>query len=185
MKKLETERLILKPLSIDDTEVIFNEILNNKDTLYFLDWPYCENMDESKKYVQILIDNANSKKLYIWSLFEKDTNTFIGCVNLCNYDVNKRMAEIEYVAVRSARGKGYVPEANRKVIDYLINECGLYRIEAVCNVENIASSKVLEKSGMKFEGILRGRAINLNEEGNPGDLKMFSIIPKDFNKLSR
>ena len=180
MKKLETERLILKPISIEDTKNIYNEILNNKDTLYFLDWPYCKDIEEARNYVQTLINNAEDKDLYFWTLFEKDTNKFIGCVNLCNYEKGKRMAEIECVAASNARGKGYVAEANKKIIEYLIKECGLYRIEGVCNIENFASSRVLEKTGMKFEGILRGRAINLNEEGNPGDLKMYSIIPTDL-----
>lgn len=38
------------------------------------------------------------------------------------------MAEIEFVATSSSRGKGYIPEANKRIIEYLINECGLYRI---------------------------------------------------------
>lgn len=181
MKSLETTRLILKPISIDDTEVIYSEILHDKETLHFLDWPYCKDINEARRYIQILINNSENKNLYFWTLFEKDTNTFVGCVNLCNYDGNKKMAEIEFVAISASRGKGYISEANKKIIEYLINECGLYRIEGVCNIENIASSRVLEKTGMKFEGILRGRAINLNEEGKPGDLKMYSIIQKDLN----
>lgn len=180
MKRLESERLILKPISIDDIEPIYSEILSNKDTLYFLDWPFCKDINDATNFVQTLIDNAENKKLYFWTLFEKDTNNFVGCVSLCNYEQNKRMAEIEYVATSNARGKGYIPEANKKIIEYLIKECGLYRIECMCNIENIASSRVLEKTGMKYEGILRGRALNLNEEGNPGDLKIYSIIPTDL-----
>ena len=181
VEELETERLILKSLSIDDLNVIYNEILSNKDTLYFLDWPYCKDINEAKQYIQNLINNSKNKKHYCWTIFEKVSNKFVGCVVICNYVENKRMAEIEYVATSKERGKGYIPEANKKVIDYLIKECGLYRIEGVCNIENIASSRVLEKSGMKFEGILRGRAIHLNKEGNPGDLRMYSVIPNDLN----
>ncbi|MDO5556300.1 MAG: hypothetical protein Q4G09_06825 [Clostridia bacterium] len=46
MKKSETDRLTLRQLEISDTENIFNTILNNKETLYFLDWPFCENLEE-------------------------------------------------------------------------------------------------------------------------------------------
>lgn len=181
MKTLETERLVLRLLEIKDTENMFNVILNNKDTLHFLDWPYCENLEDAKVFINKLIEDSNNKKHYFWVIEEKNTSNFVGCISICSTCEEKRMAEIEYVANSEFRGKGYIPEANKKVIEHLIKDCNFYRIEAVCNIENIASSRVMEKSGMKFEGILRGRALNLNLEGNPGDLKMYSVIPQDLN----
>ena len=181
MKKIETERLILREIELKDTKNIFNAILNNKDTLYFLDWPFCENINEAEIFINKLIEAHNNLKHYCWVIQEKNADNFVGCILICNVCEEKRMAEIEYVANSEYRGKGYIAEANKKVIEYLIKECNFYRIEAVCNIENIASSRVMEKSGMKFEGILRGRALNLNSEGNPGDLKMYSVIPSDLN----
>ena len=180
MKQLETERLVLRKLELKDTKNMFNVILNNKDTLHFLDWPFCENINEAETFVNKLIGDSNNLKYYFWVIEEKNTNNFVGCISICNLCEEKRMAEIEYVANSEYRGKGYIPEANRKVMEYLIKDCNFYRIEAVCNIENVASSRVMEKSGMKFEGILRGRALNLNAEGNPGDLKMYSIITLDL-----
>lgn len=182
MKNMETERLILRKLELKDAITMFDAILNNKKTLYFLDWPFCQNIEEAKTFVRRLIDNSEKLKQYFWIIEEKNSNKFVGCISVCNFIEEKRMAEIEYVANSQFRGNGYIPEATRRVIEYLIKDCRLYRIEAVCNIENIASSKVMEKSGMKFEGILRGRALNLNSDGNPGDLKMFSIIPNDLLK---
>jgi len=181
MKNLETERLNLRIISSKDIGKIYNEILSNKDTLHFLDWPYCDNINEAKEFIKTIIDKCNNEKYYFWIIEEKETEKFVGCILICNINAEKRMVEIEYVATSNSRGKGFITEANKKVIEYLIKECNYYRIEAVCNVENIASSRVMEKSNMKFEGILRGRALNLNEQGNPGDLKIFSTIPADLN----
>lgn len=181
MLNLYTERLILRRLTIEDTRNIFESILNNKDTLHFLDWPYCNNLDEAQSFVRRLIENIEKLNYYFWVIEEKDTNSFVGCISICGAIPEKRMVEIEYVASSEHRGKGYMPEANKRVIEHLINDCNIYRVEAVCNIENEASARVMEKSGMKFEGILRGRALNLNAEGNPGDLKMYSIIPSDLN----
>jgi RimJ/RimL family protein N-acetyltransferase len=50
----------------------------------------------------------------------------------------------------------------------------------VCNIENTASARVMEKAGMVLEGTLRGRALNLNEAGNPGDLRIYSILSSDL-----
>ena len=181
MTNLYTERLILRELILEDTENIFNAILNNKDTLHFLDWPYCDNLDKARNFVERLIENIEKLNHYFWVIEEKDTNSFVGCISICGSIPEKRMVEIEYVANTKFRGRGYIPEANKRVIEHLINDCNIYRVEAVCNIENEASSRVMEKSGMKFEGILRGRALNLNAEGNPGDLKMYSLIPTDIN----
>lgn len=181
MNNLETERLILRIVNINDTETIYNEILANKETLHFLDWPYCNNIEEAYGFMKDVINKCENDKYFFWIIEEKETKNFVGCILICNIDTVKRMAEIEYVASSKFRGKGYIPEANKKVIEYLIKECNYYRIEAVCNIENIASSRVMEKSNMKFEGILRGRALNLNEEGNPGDLKIYSVIPSDLH----
>ena len=71
-------------------------------------------------------------------------------------------------------------EAVRRVLTYLLSEVGYYRVEAVCNVENTASTKVMKASGMVFEGILRGRAKRKKADGNPGDLKIFAALPADL-----
>lgn len=181
MQELYTERLRLRELNIEDTNNIFNSILNNKETLHFLDWPYCANLEEARIFINKLIENIYKLNYYFWVIEELNTNNFVGCISICGTNPEKRMAEIEYVADTSHRGKGYMPEANKRVINYLIEECNIYRVEAVCNIENEASARVMEKSDMKFEGILRGRALNLNSEGNPGDLKIYSVIPSDLN----
>lgn len=41
-----------------------------------------------------LINNAKNKNLYFWTIFEKKTNRFIGCVNLCNYEKNKKWQKL-------------------------------------------------------------------------------------------
>ena len=118
MKQLETERLILRKLDLKDTKNMFNVILNNKETLYFLDWPFCENINEANIFVNKLIDDCNNLRHYFWVIEEKNTNNFVGCILICNLCEKKRMAEIEYVANSDHRGKGYIPEANKKVIDF-------------------------------------------------------------------
>ena len=58
----------------------------------------------------------------------------------------------------------------------------LVRIQARCLIENIGSARVMEKSGMTFEGILR-KAIFIKEQHQ--DLKMYSIIKEEFLSSER
>lgn len=178
-KQLETERLTLNRVVSEDTEDIYREVLGNKQHLHFLDWEYASDINTAKAYVENIITNYSKEHYYFWIIKEKSTQQFVGCILVCNSDIKKRLAEIEYVTCDNVQGRGYMTEALNAVIDFLIKEVGYYRVEGVCNVENSASARVMEKAGMVFEGILRGRALNLNEEGNPGDLKMYSCLPWD------
>jgi ribosomal-protein-alanine N-acetyltransferase len=77
---------------------------------------------------------------------------------------------------------GYVTEATKALISHLFNNSDLIRIEAQTMVENAASGKVLEKSGMKFEGILRKRAFI---KGRDLDMKMYSILRNEWNGYAK
>src|SRR5262249_6845437 len=58
--------------------------------------------------------------------------------------------DIGFAFLESARGQGYASEAARAVLDYGLGELGLERIVAITNVDNHASSRVLEKLGMRY-----------------------------------
>lgn len=178
-KDLKTERLFLRQISLNDVDNVYKEILGNKERLHYLDWDYAADINNVKVFIESIISNYSKEYYFFWIIEEKVSKKFIGCIFVCNSDIRKRLAEIEYVSSSNAQGHGYMTEALRKVIDFLIREVGYYRIEGVCNIENKASARVMEKAGMVLEGILRGRALNLNKEGNPGDLKMYSFILSD------
>jgi len=66
-----------------------------------------------------------------------------------------RMMEIGYSLIPSERGKGYGTEAIQTMVDYLFLSRDIARIQAVTNVRNKASQRVLEKVGFKREGTIR------------------------------
>lgn len=182
-KRLETERLLLRRISQADAESLYRDILSNKQHLYFLDWSYAEDLCTVEAFIENIISSYFNEYYFFWVMEEKTTGAFAGCIFVCHCDIKKRLAEVEYTASGKAQGHGYMTEALNKVIDFLIDEVGFYRVEGVCNVENTASARVMEKAGMVMEGILRGRALNLNKAGNPGDLRMYSCIPSDRKRM--
>ncbi len=68
-------------------------------------------------------------------------------------------------------------EAVRAVIAFGFRTLQLNRIEARCEIKNIASARVMEKAGMKFEGILRQHAFY---KGAFRNFKMYSILRKEW-----
>ena len=69
-------------------------------------------------------------------------------------------AEIGYCLGRAFWGRGIMPEALRAVMDYLFDTAGLNRVWAGHDVNNPKSGRVMEKAGMRKEGILRASGIN-------------------------
>ena len=67
MNNLKTERLVLRIVNINDTETIYNEILANKETLHFLDWPYCNNIEEAYGFMKDVINKLLWADITIWS----------------------------------------------------------------------------------------------------------------------
>ncbi|WP_066890030.1 GNAT family N-acetyltransferase [Clostridium nigeriense] len=93
------------------------------------------------------------------------------------FNENVESAHIYYCIGRAWWNKGIVSEAFYAVIKYLIEEVGVNRIEARHDTRNIYSGKVMEKCGLKFEGILREAGKN-----NIGicDEAWYGLLRKDY-----
>ncbi|GJM70102.1 hypothetical protein HMSSN036_23180 [Paenibacillus macerans] len=86
-------------------------------------------------------------------------------------------AEIGYVLSKQYWNKGIMTEVVRRIIEFSFKELELVRVEAKCHPKNVGSAKVMEKSEMKFEGVLR-RYLWAKEELQ--DVKLYSIIRDEF-----
>lgn len=97
---------------------------------------------------------------------------FAGVISLHTIDQGNHRAEIGYWLEKSMRGKGIGVTAAELLTDYGLLTIGFMRIEAMVNVDNPASQKLLEKAGYVNEGILRQRVTN--HDGKQVDMVVFS-----------
>jgi RimJ/RimL family protein N-acetyltransferase len=87
---------------------------------------------------------------------EKKDGTKIGFIaHFHVLHVAGKQLEIGYSLVPSERGKGYCTEAIQLMVDFLFLSRETTRIQATTDTRNLASQKVLEKTGFKKEGTLR------------------------------
>jgi RimJ/RimL family protein N-acetyltransferase len=87
--------------------------------------------------------------------------------------------EIGYAIVPSERNSGYATEAARILVDYLFLTKEIMRVQAVPDVSNVASQRVLEKAGFTREGTLR-KAL-WNAAGEWADAYVYGIIREEWN----
>ena len=141
--EIKTNRLIIKSLNINDQKEMI-DLLNNKDIKKTYMIPDFDNEEESIKYFNKLLNISSDIKRYLNGIYLN--NHLIGMIN--DVHIENKEIEIGYFIDPSYWNKGYATEALKAMIEYLFS-VGFNRIVAGYFEENIASSKVMAKSGMK------------------------------------
>lgn len=177
--RLETARLILKPYEKAFADDIFQVVKRKEiaDTMIMIPHPYPrEVVDDWIDYLQQSFEEGSA---YEFSVFLKENNRYIGNCGLVAFSKVHKHAEVGYFIDVEEWGKGYATEACRKIIDYGFQHHQLNRIYSRCMVRNAASRKVMEKSGMTFEGRHRQQFL---KDGVYEDMDYFAILAEDYHR---
>ncbi len=151
MKTLETERLILRGFEESDLDDLF-EYAQSPDVGPNAGWPAHKTKEDSLNILKMFIEKDD-----VWAIVEKKSNKVIGSYGL-HKDLkrdNEKSKMIGYVLSDKFWGNGYVPEATQRVLEYAFEELDINIISVYHFCFNERSKRVIEKSGFKYEGILR------------------------------
>lgn len=177
-RTLNTDRLILRRFTLDDAESMYRNWASDEEVTRFLTWPPHASVEVTKSLLTDWINHYEEDNYYNWVIELKETGDVIGSISVVKLNEMIAGADIGYCMSKDFWGKGIMPEALRAVIRYLFCEVGLNRIAACHDVNNPKSGRVMDKAGMKLEGILRSAGRN-----NLGicDEVWHSIMREEFN----
>ena len=170
MKKLETKRLILRKVTINDLDDLFNNWSSDIKTTKFLKFKTHTTKEETMNFINNWIKKYEQKDL-IWVIELKENNQVIGTIS-ASKSYKYKCAEIGYSISSKYWNQGIMTETLIEVIKYLFNECDFNIIETIIPSDNIASIKVAEKCNLKLEAKLKNRYID--KENNIQDLLIYS-----------
>ena len=173
---LDTERLILRKILISDADDMFEYSSNEELTRYLL-WDAHPDPLYTEHYVRYLQERYAVGDFYDFAVVSKRTGQMIGTVGFTSFDLPNRSAEIGYVISPCHQGQGYATEAVLRILSFGFEECALERISAVCMKGNLASLRVMEKCGLKREGLLRSAVF---AKGEMKDVHLSAITKKDY-----
>lgn len=161
---LGTSRLILRPIELDDAESIFAYAKNPNVCKYTL-WETHQSAQDSLNYIRDYIFDYYSKGVPepFGITLKENPKKVIGTVGCFWTSKQAKAMELAYAIGEEHWGKGLVAEASQAVMDYCFKEFSLKRIQARCKVENKASSRVMEKVGMSYEGTLKSAIFHRNK----------------------
>ncbi len=156
LPELETERLILRPIRIEDAASIFAYAKNIKVAEFTL-WEAHSSVNDTLSFIQnYVIPSYTKGQPEPFGITIKENKDIIigtaGCffVSGCNHTM-----ELGYALSQEYWGKGIMAEACRTIIPYVFKNFPIERLQCRCKYENQASFRVMEKLGFQKEGILR------------------------------
>ena len=104
---------------------------------------------------------------------DADDETLLGMIEARLQD---HAVEFAYVLRRDRWGEGLMTEALTALSDHALADPTILRVQALCDIENPASARVMEKSGMSFEGIRHRHAVHPNLSPEPRDGLVFARV---------
>ena len=157
---VETERLLLRPVTLDDAEEMFAYASDKDNTRYtFLT---NQNLEETKNNIaQFYLANPLGR----WGIELKSTGEFIGTIDLHKIAPVLKKAAIGYIINKKYWNQGLTTEANRAVIELAFEKIGMNKLTALYDKDNPASGKVMEKLGMRFSHEEPYARMDKNEPG--------------------
>lgn len=173
-KRIETERLLLRPPTVADAEVVFARYAQDTLVTRYLLWAPHKSIQETRAFLSQSEAAWRDGVAFHWLICHRDNDQLLGAIGLRNLE--QQRAEVGYLLARDAWGNGYMSEALRAVIDSSFQSNHITRIWATCDVENVDSLKVLQNAGMRQEGRLRRHAVHPNLEKQPRDSLIYAIV---------
>lgn len=170
---IRSQRLLLRPPKRDDAEAIFHGYAQDAEVTRYLTWKPHAAITTTYAIIEQIQASWREQTSFAWVITLQETGHIIGMIAL---RPSKHQAEIGYVLARAAWGQGYMPEAAQALGDWVLAQPEIYRLWAVCDVQNLASARVMEKIGMQHEGRLRRYVLHPNVSPEPRDAWMYAKV---------
>lgn len=151
---LETERLVLRRLTLNDAPFIV-ELLNEPSFLRFIGDRAVKTEQDARQYLlKGPIASYERFGFGLYLVFLKDTGDPIGICGLLRRDTLPDV-DVGFAFLPAYWRQGYASESAAAVLTHGRETIGLKRIVAITSPDNLGSIKVLEKIGLRFEGLIR------------------------------
>lgn len=149
MPSLETPRLLIRPLQASDVAVLAG-IWADPEVTRYMGGP--RDREKVRQLLEDELRTGSADAFGFCPVVEKTSGRVIGDCGLTKKEVDGREEiELVYVFAADGWGKGYATEAASALRDYALGSLRLGRLIALIDPENVASARVAEKVGMRFE----------------------------------
>ena len=172
-RTLKTQRLTLREPLPDDAPQTFDGYAQDKEVTRYLSWPPHRSVSETGAFLEWIRKENKASRQRAWSIQHNATDGIIGMIDVRRHGPG---LETGYVLGRAHWGCGYMTEALKALVQRALTLPDVHRFQGVCDVDNPASGRVMEKAGLQFEGVLRRYARHPNVSQMPRDCRLYAAI---------
>jgi RimJ/RimL family protein N-acetyltransferase len=180
MIHLETPRLILRPFQESDLEA-FAAYRSDPQVARYQGWEAPYTLEQAAAFIREM-QSTRPGAPGAWYQIAIERKSTPGLIGDCAFHIlanEPRQAEIGFSLSSAFQGQGYATEAVRRLLDYLFGELDLQRVSAICDAENTASARLLERVGMRREGHF---IENIWFKGAWGSEYAYAILQKEWKR---
>lgn len=181
---IETPRLVLRGFEASDAEAVARLAGDRAIAEMTLRLPHPYRVEDAREWIAVLAGASAREESITWAATLRESGELIGAVglelNLAEYA--RHRAELGYWIGRPYWGRGYATEAGRAVLRHAFETMGLRRVYATHFAKNPASGRVLEKLGMRREGVMRGYVVKW---GEVLDGVIMAILREDWDAMRK
>lgn len=179
--QLETERLILRKITLSDRAALFRLYSDQHVVRYNLVEAF-DHISDAELFIRQLDVQFKQRKRIWWGITLKEHGTVIGTCGYLKWDREGLYAHCASMGFDMAQvywGHGYTSEAVQAVIKFGFEEMQLNRVEADIVADNTAASNLLAKLRFSFEGTRRQRGYMRSQFH---DLQHYSLLRSEWDK---
>jgi ribosomal-protein-alanine N-acetyltransferase len=169
----ETARLAARPPTSADAQLVFEHYACDPAVAKYMTWRPHRNVKETLEFLRrcehVWVDGS----AFPWSLWVKGTGDFAGLLEI---RIRGSTVDLGYALSRRWWRQGLMSEALQSVVQWALAQPEIYRVWATCDIENVASARVLERVGMEREGVLRRWLVHPNLSEMPRDCLCYSVV---------
>ncbi len=185
---IETARLRLRPPTMEDAPAIYERYASDPEVSRLLPWRPHKSVEETHAFLRSLLTALEAGTTHAWVIEGRTNRRLMGLISMTiesarEADLLSTGEERPYCKVsfgyhlsRSEWGKGFATEAAQAVVQWAMAQPEVYRVWTVCDVENHASARVLEKVGLVREGTLRRWGVHPNVSPEPRDFYCYALV---------
>lgn len=169
--ELHTKRLILKPYTMDLAERVV-ELAGDESVAATTFVPHPYTLEIAEQWIAAHQEWIDNNSAFPMAMIIKDTKELVGTMTL-RVDSKHDKGELAYWVGKPYWDQGFASEAAQRIVEFGLEELNLHRIWSAAISTNPASTKVMEKVGLSYEGTLKQ---DIYHWGEYKDIDVYGLV---------
>jgi [ribosomal protein S5]-alanine N-acetyltransferase len=176
-RRLETERLLLRPFTQDDAPAVYRNWANDPEVTRYLTWPTHTGAEATQALLADWVLRYTDPEWYQWAIVPKGSSEPVGSISVVQKNDSVRSVHIGYCIGRQWWRQGITSEALSEILRFFFEEVGVNRVDARFDPRNPNSGRVMAHCGMTREGTIR--QADRNNQGIT-DCTVYGILAGEY-----